>query len=270
MKFNVVTEDHLQQVLQTKFFGRTAYTFQAIDSTNRFAKKIAVQGAQDGTLVYAEKQSSGYGRRQNKWSSPSGQGLWFSVVLKPVMEADSFSLLTLLGVTSVAMAVEKHIQAKLQVKWPNDLLINKKKLAGILVETNMSGQKAQYAVLGIGINVNQEMDDFPRDIQNSATSLKIAGWPRINRTLLLSDILFQLEKDYYHSQSKGFDFVLSRWITRSSVLNQNVGIRVNGRILHGKVTRFHAKGDLVLVLPGGREERVSDGTIVEVSNDSGY
>jgi len=272
MKFDVdgVMEDGLQKILQTKIFGRTAYAFKKIDSTNRFAKKIANREAEEGTLVYAENQSQGYGRRQRCWHSPTGKGLWFSIILKPQMEVSTLSLLTLLGVTSTAIAIEQHVETKLQVKWPNDLLLNQKKLAGILVETTLGGNKIRHVILGIGINVDQTTEDFSPDIQSKAVSLKMAGWTDVDRQALLSQILLQIEKDYMRSKTEGFSFVLSRWITRSSVLNKNIGVQVNGRLLKGRVKGFHGNGDLILVFPEGREERISDGTIVEVGRDSGH
>lgn len=263
-------EDNLQTLLQTRVFGRTAYKFNEIDSTNRFAKKIALQGAEEGTLVYAEKQSQGYGRRKRHWHSPSEKGLWFSIILKPHLEIGSLSLLTQLGVTSTAIAIEQVIETKLQVKWPNDLLLNHKKVAGILVEAALSGNKTLHAVLGIGININQEEAEFSPEIRSQATSLRSAGYKHIDRNALLAQILLQLEKDYFKSLKQDFSFVLSRWITRSSILGKDIRIKVNGSILNGRVKGFHGNGELVLVLPHGGEERITDGTILEVNNDPGY
>jgi BirA family biotin operon repressor/biotin-[acetyl-CoA-carboxylase] ligase len=260
---DLMEEEVIQKALKTRIFGRVIYNFEEIDSTNRFAKRLALQGKPEGTLVYAEKQTHGRGRWSRSWDSPKGKGLWFSLVLRPKFKPALGSMLTLLGATSVASVVEENFRLRPKVKWPNDLLVNGRKLAGVLTEASRYRSGISYAVLGIGINVNQDKADFASNIRERAISLRMAG-KDVDRLSLLSKILIQMENDYRKAQIWGFDFILRRWISRSSILCREVLLRVNSHTVRGRVRGFHANGDLVLLDGDGKERRYSDGDIVEV------
>ena len=261
---NPITEGLIHEALRSKTFGRWAICFDTIDSTNRFAKHLAAQGRPEGTLVYAEQQTAGRGRWSRTWDSPRAQGLWFSLVLRPKKRCRSLTCLMLLGATSVARALEQAAGLKVLVKWPNDIYVQGKKLAGILTEVSQNQHDVLYAVMGIGVNVTQNEADFPADIREKAISLNMVTHTSHDRLALLIDLLVQLENDYRKAETNGFDFVLNRWVSRSFILGKEVLIRLNSHSMKGVVRAFHSNGDIVLATDDGREHRFSDGEIIEV------
>ena len=257
-------EEAILNALKTEKFGRAAFCFEEIDSTNAFAKRLAIHGEPEGTLVYAESQTRGRGRWSRSWDSAKGKGLWFSLILRPDWDASSVSKLTLMAVTSMALAVERLTGLNPKVRWPNDLMMGEKKLAGLLAETSVVREDVSYVVLGMGINVLHARKDFSADVRDKAISLRMAGVAHVDRVSLLSEILLQLENDYKAIASRGFDFVLQRWASRSSILGKDVLVRVNHHEVEGVVKGFHDNGDLVLVAHDGEERRYSNGDVVEV------
>jgi BirA family biotin operon repressor/biotin-[acetyl-CoA-carboxylase] ligase len=264
--YNLLTEDIIKVSLNTKIFGRTIYVFNEIDSTNKFARSLALKGAPEGTLVYSEKQIHGRGRWGRYWESPSGKGLWFSLILRPGIESDRATLITLLGVISIVYSIKEHIGIDLKVRWPNDLYYDGKKTAGILAEISGNIKKISFVVLGIGINVNQDLEDFSDKISRHATSLNIINGNPVDRLSLLVNILEKLENDYFRTQKEGFDFVLRRWISKSCVLGKEILLQINNRLIRGVVDSFHTNGDLLLVNSKGQKERFSIGDVIEVKD----
>ena len=261
---NPITEALVHKALKSKTFGRWATCFDTIDSTSRFAKHLAAQGKPEGTLVYAEHQTAGRGRWSRTWDSPRSHGLWFSLVLRPKKRCRSLTCLTLLGATSVARVLERAAGVKVLVKWPNDIYVQGKKLAGILTDVSQNQRDVLYAVMGIGVNVAQSEDDFSDDIRERAISLSMVTNTGHDRLALLTDMLVQLENDYRKAETNGFDFVLNRWVSRSFILGKEVLIRMNSHSMKGVVRGFHSNGDIVLATDDGREHRFSDGEILEV------
>jgi len=265
-----IKEEIIREALRTRTFGRVIYSFEEIDSTNRFAKKLARLGKPEGTLIYAESQTHGRGRWSRSWDSPKGKGLWFSLILRPRLDSTLVSLLTLLGATSVSRVIERISGFNVMVKWPNDLFLNGKKLAGVLTEASRNRSRVSYAVWGIGINVNQEEEDFAPEVRERATSLRMACGESVDRLFLLAEVMNQLENDYVRTRSEGFEFILQRWISRSRILGKEILLRVNHHLVRGVVKGFHNNGDLVLLTRDGQERRYSDGHIVEVNHAVGH
>ncbi|MCJ7811974.1 biotin--[acetyl-CoA-carboxylase] ligase [bacterium] len=203
---NVLNKEMIEEALKTDIFGGEIYAFNTIDSTNRFAKKLAKAGKPEGTLIYSEEQTHGQGRWGRSWDSPRGKGLWFSLILRPQKHA-SVPLLSLLGAVSLAQIVRQKFNFSPQIKQPNDLLFNGLKLAGILVETSIGQNSVAYAVIGIGLNVNQERSDFAPPLKDKAISLRMAVNHVVDRLDLLADLLAQLENNYRLFTSQDFDFI---------------------------------------------------------------
>ncbi|MBN2031533.1 biotin--[acetyl-CoA-carboxylase] ligase [bacterium] len=197
----------IQQGLKTDAFGREVYAFGKIDSTNRIAKDLAKAGKPEGTLIYAEEQTHGQGRWGKSWYSPWGKGLWFSLILRPKVNS-SISQLNGMGVLSLAQLIEKKFDFMPQIKEPNDLLFKNKKLAGVLVETSRSQRSISHVVLGIGLNVNQKRRDFIPSLRNQAISLQMVTNQVVDRLTLLSDLLVQLEKNYFLLINQKVDFTV--------------------------------------------------------------
>ncbi len=199
----------IQNRLKTEVFGQEVYAFDTIDSTNRFAKDLAKAGKAEGTLVYSEEQTHGQGRWGKSWHSPRGKGLWFSLILRPKIDS-SLSQLNGLGIVSLVQLIGKKFDFVPQIKEPNDLLFHNKKLAGILVETSRKRNSISYAILGIGLNVNQRQKDFVPELQNQAISLQMVTNQIIDRLTLLSDLLVQLENNYLLLVNRKFDFTVHK------------------------------------------------------------
>ncbi len=194
-----ITEEMIHKQLRTKVFGKTIYYKEEIDSTNTEAKRQAAEEAGHGLLVIADRQTLGKGRRGRSWSSPKGTGIWMSLLLRPKLAANKASMLTLVTALSVAEAIFENTGLETSIKWPNDIVVNGKKVCGILTEMSADNSGILYVVIGIGVNVNTR--EFPEEIQAIATSLLIEKSKQtmqvcINRSGLVSDILEKLEQNY--------------------------------------------------------------------------
>ena len=178
----------------TKWIGKSNYYHEKTGSTNLDAKQLAEERAPHGTLVVAEEQTDARGRRGRSWQAPAGSNIYFSLVLRPEFPAERASMLTLVMATSVARAVREQCGLKAEIKWPNDIVINKRKVCGILTEMTLEARAIGYVVVGVGINVNQQ--EFPEDIRETATSLSRESGTMFSREELLQKIMEFFEADY--------------------------------------------------------------------------
>lgn len=198
---DIITDFEIESNITTQL-GKHVKYYDKIDSTNTQAKRLAEEGAEHGLLVVTEQQSAGKGRRGKGWESPSGTGIWFSLILKPDIEPSKASILTLIAALSVSKGIEKETGLCTNIKWPNDIVINKKKVCGILTEMSSELDYIHYIIVGMGINVNMEY--FPEDIAAMATSLYLekkkesnrAEVIKIRRSLIIKSILESMEEYY--------------------------------------------------------------------------
>lgn len=184
----------LEQGLKTKTMGQSIYFYEEIDTTNNRARELALEGAPEGTLVVAEKQTAGRGRRGKVWESPLGTGIWMSLVLRPQIRPAEASVLTLLCGLATAEAIEAETGLSAGIKWPNDILINGKKAVGILTEMDCEMSEVHFVIPGIGINVNTA--SFPPEIADIATSLYLECGKTVSRRRLVHKVLERLEAHY--------------------------------------------------------------------------
>lgn len=238
------TEKALRKGLKTRIFGNKIYTFETIDSTNNCAKAVAGVGALEGTVVIAEEQTAGRGRLGRLWHSDPHQNLTFSVVLRPKLNNEGFNLLSLFAAVAVAEAIEEVTHLRVEAKWPNDLLIGKKKVAGILIEGSFKDNSSEYVILGIGINVNQT--SFPDDLMQKATSLSHVSDNEVNRIDLFRETLRSLERNYINVCTVGFPPILSAWLSRSSLMDKPISISQQGALITGVVKGLNSDGGLVI------------------------
>lgn len=185
--------------LQTRWAGRTLYFFESTGSTNPDAKRFAEEGAPHGTIVVADRQTAGRGRRGRSWASPPGKSIYFTIVVRPEFAPDKASMITLVMALSVAQAIEEVTGLPAQIKWPNDIVVHKKKVCGILTEMSMTPEmdEIQFVVAGVGVNTNHNgQEEFPEEIRKTATSLKIESGRQIDRAGLLERILARFEENY--------------------------------------------------------------------------
>lgn len=184
----------LEQGLKTKTMGQSIYFYEETDTTNNRARELALEGAPEGTLVVAEKQTAGRGRRGKVWESPLGTGIWMSLVLRPQIAPTEASVLTLLCGLATAEAIEAETGLSAGIKWPNDILINGKKAVGILTEMDCEMSEVHFVIPGIGINVNTA--SFPPEIAEIATSLYLECGKTVSRRRLVHRVLERLEEHY--------------------------------------------------------------------------
>lgn len=196
---DIFSRSEIASRLHTKWAGRKLYYADATGSTNTDAKRYAEEGDPHGTTVVADMQTAGKGRRGRKWQSPSGINTYFTILLKPSFTPDKASMLTLVMALSVAEAIEEITELKADIKWPNDIVVNKRKVVGMLTEMSTTPEmdEIQYVVVGVGVNVNNSSaEEFPEEIRQTATSLKIESGQQINRAILLEHILARFEHNY--------------------------------------------------------------------------
>ncbi len=178
---------------KTQWAGRPIVFFDEIDSTNTAAKKLGEDGAAEGTLVVTECQTGGKGRRGRQWFSPPGTGVWMTLLLRPELKPEKTSAITLVAAVSVCRALREVTGLEISIKWPNDLVTGGKKICGILTEMSLDGERVRYAVVGIGINVNQEA--FPEDLPH-AWSLAMGAGHRFCRERIIGRAMECFEEDY--------------------------------------------------------------------------
>lgn len=209
---------------QTNLFGKNILSFIEIDSTNNMAKKIAKEYP-EGTIIISEKQTSGRGRRGRIWSSPFGSGLYFSVLLKPKLPIITIPRLTILAGVVVAKSLEK-LGVNVKLKWPNDIILENKKIGGILSEMSLEGNDIEYVILGIGINVHTENMYFPEEFREKAGSIRSVSKKIIPRNILFKEIVIELERSYLDFCNKNGELgdIRKNWEERAYGLNEMVEI----------------------------------------------
>ncbi len=262
IRYDLLSEDRIKSVLKSRFIPQKVYAFWSIGTTNDFAYRMAQQGDGDGTLVIAEKQERGRGRKSRTWDSPFLRGLWFSLILRPDLPSAKAGLIPYLAGVSVSEAVESMLNIQPDMKWPNDLLINNKKFCGILSEVDFNNGKVNFIVLGIGINVNQLASEWPKDIVKTATSLRLATEKIIDRAELLAEILLKLEENYEHAKIDGFEGILRKWKKRCSKVRKEIVIQQENQRFQGKFVNIDEDGCLLLKYENGEIKKIFAGDIL--------
>jgi len=258
---DLLLPEFIKKNLSTEFVGREIIYFEETGSTNDEAKSAAARGAADGTLVLTERQSGGKGRLDRKFFCPKG-GLWFSIILRPPFLPTDAPKCTLLAAVAVNEALQKFGFAP-RIKWPNDIYLSGKKLAGILTEMNAVTGKINFVVVGIGLNANIDAEDFSPELLSLATSLSIEKGSSVDRAKILVEILTSLEKLYKTAIRDGFDGIFERWRKYSLTLGQNVqvigiGEREN---FFGKAIDIDFDGALLIETDDGERRRVLAGDV---------
>ncbi len=241
----------VQNGLATDRVGRGIYYYQSIDSTNRVAKDLAVQGVADGALVVAEEQTRGKGRMDRTWISPGGENILCSLILYPALQTAAIFRLTMLASVAVVHAIQNVCGIEARIKWPNDVYIGNKKVCGVLTEFLADHDVVRYVVIGIGLNVNLSPAGIP-EIKDIATSLGDAAGRTVSRTELLQELLRQVDVRYGRLSAGSGDELRREWEEHSLILDKEVTI-VSGEESRSGIARgITADGHLVLEEPGGK------------------
>lgn len=257
---DVIYEQELKSLLHTKWFGNRILYFDSIDSTNNELKRQAETQVCHGLLAVAEEQTAGRGRRGHAWVSPPGTGIWFSFLLKPEISPDKASMLTLVAAMAVAKAINETTGLVSQIKWPNDIVVNKKKVCGMLTELSAEMTQVNYVVIGIGINANNK--EFPDEIKETATSLYIEAGRPVKRAAVIEAVGRYFEQ-YYDAFIKAGD--LSLIMNEYNDMLVNAGNQV--RIISGDSEEIYTaiginpQGELVVRDEDGNIKDIRSGEV---------
>jgi BirA family biotin operon repressor/biotin-[acetyl-CoA-carboxylase] ligase len=254
---------HLDVVkaLQGGQYGDQLKLLETTTSTQEEIRIWAEQGADNGALIIAEEQTLGRGRQGRRWMSPSGKGVWMSLLLKPELPLADASKLTLLTAVAVCRALRGVTGLEIGIKWPNDLLINGKKICGILVESAGEDGKIRYCVVGIGIDVNLEAQDYAEELSHRATSLKIEGNQKYDRAVIIGAVMKEMEFLMTTFLEQGFSTIANLWEALSVTLGKTITVKTHQGEIIGVAEELDGTGALKLRKPDGNIEIVYSGEI---------
>jgi len=256
-----LTADDIKARLKTKLIGSEVLVFEETASTNDVVEHLAKSGAHEGLVVFAESQTRGRGRRGRAWASPRGKGLWFSVLLRSTLPPSAASRITVAASVAVARAIREVGRVDARIKWPNDVIIGDKKLAGILTELQVEADEILRAILGIGIDVNCEQDDFPNDLARIATSLKLESGSAHDRVALAARVLAALDECYQLALTD-FEAVADEWAKLCTTLGRQIVVTVGQRRTEGFAQALDSDGALLVRSDSGQMERILGGDLV--------
>lgn len=257
----LLADDLLARLGKTKIIGRDIRVFQETTSTNDIVEKLARDGVKEGVVVFAESQTRGRGRLGRKWISPARKGLWFSVLLRPDLRPQEATQLTVASATALRRAIESETGLQPEIKWPNDILIRGKKVAGILTELSAEVDRVKHIILGIGIDVNLDANEFPAELKKTATSLKIETGKTNSRAELAVAMLRELDFDYARIGGGKFLAVANEWESRSATIGKSVTVHIGDRKIRGCAESLDDDGALLVRTEHGRLERVIGGDV---------
>ena len=254
--------NELQIDMSTRLIGNNLIYHQSVDSTNNEAKKEAAAGAPEGTVIIADEQTGGRGRLGRHWVSPKGTGIWMSIILKPELEPAEAAKITQLTAASVATALRNVTGCEAGIKWPNDIIINKKKVCGILTEMSAELNSINHIIIGIGINVNVDPDEFPEEVRAIATSVKESVGRAIYRKEIVLEILHVFEDLYLDFiRRKSVDKSVEICRKYSVTLGNQVRIISKDKIVHAEALDLTEDGELVIKNEAGEIEKIISGEV---------
>lgn len=254
-------DDMYSRLGQTRVIGREIQVFEETTSTNDLMARLARGGVKEGVVIFAESQTKGRGRLGRTWISPARKGLWFSVLLRPNIQPQAATQLIIAAATALTRAITQQTGIAPEIKWPNDILIRGKKIAGILTEMSAELDHLKEVILGIGIDVNMEANDLPVALRKIATSIRIESGQMVDRAGLAVAILRELDRDYERIKRGEFEMVAEEWRHHCSTLGSQVSIRVGERVIRGRAESLDADGALLLRGQHGHLERIIGGDV---------
>ena len=253
----------ITQNLNTKFLGKRVYYFDSTDSTQNFAMEIASNDKENGTVVISKKQTGGRGRMKRKWKSPTG-GIWMSIIIHPKFDVSYTTLVPIATSLALCMAIEKILKIKPELKWPNDVTLKGKKVAGVLVDTSIISNEIENMVLGIGINFKIKPHELASTIKKTPNFYGVATLVKKNERALplVHQFLYELEKVFQLINSRRIKKIKSEWTKRSSTIGRNVSIITSEGNVSGKAVKIDSDGALI-ISKGKKAERILVGDIIQ-------
>jgi len=257
-----LSRERIQPHLDTAWLGRDLHCFEVLDSTNLTAREMAVAGAPDGVVVIADAQRRGRGRLGRAWVSPARTNLYLSVVLRCDVPVDRLAQISLLAGVATCEAVRAWCSTAV-IKWPNDVLIDGRKVAGILAELEQGGG-GRAVVLGIGVNLNSGAGDFPDELRDKATSLHLVTGDRVDRAHFAGLLLTRLEARYDEWRRDGFAAIAATWRALAPLIGRRIQVQEPGGVVEGDVVDLDDDGALRLRRDDGSLYRVIAGDVTVI------
>jgi len=257
----LLADDLLARLGKTRVVGRDIRVFEQTTSTNDVVEKLARDGVGEGAVVFAESQTRGRGRLGRKWISPGRKGLWFSVLLRPALRPQEATQLTIASATALWRAIHAVTGLSPEIKWPNDILIGGKKVAGILTEMSAETDRVRHIILGIGVDVNLNAGEFTPELRKMATSLKIESGRAISRAELATAALRELDADYARICEGSFTRLADEWRAHCLTIGRRVTIQIGQRRIRGCAEALDDEGALLVRTEHGHLEHVLGGDV---------
>jgi len=257
----LLADDLVARLGPTKVIGRDIQVFEQTTSTNDVAEKLARDGVPEGAVVFAESQTRGRGRLGRVWASPKRKGLWFSVLLRPNLRPQEITRLTVISATSVRRAVRSVTGVCADIKWPNDLQVGGRKVAGILTEMSAELDRVRHVILGIGLDVNWPAEAFPPELREIATSLSRETGAEFSRAELAVEIMRELDAEYASVCAGDFGKIADEWEAACVTMGRNVAVHTGDRRFRGRAESLDDDGALLIRTEHGHLERVIGGDV---------
>lgn len=261
MKVLPLNLDQIRCGLTAKRLGTRFHYFKELDSTNVYARRLAQEGAPEGEVVIAEEQTRGRGRLGRSWISPPYVNLYFSMILRPRLSPVDAPQLTLMAAVALTDAIAAFTSKPVVIKWPNDILVNGKKLAGVLTESSSSSERIEFVILGIGVNVNFTLESMPDAIRERATSLLISSESVTSREDFLRRLIHDLDRCYGILEERGFGAIAADWEARFGLRGRRVRVEMVDQTFTGRAKGIDRDGALLVEKDSGGLERIIAGDV---------
>lgn len=266
---DLMTPDQIKAGLGTKILGCEVISYAETTSTNDIALQLAGDGFKEGTLIVAESQTAGRGRRNRKWLAPMGTSILMSLILKPSIMVSDAEVVTLMSAAAVVQGIRVVTQLPALIKWPNDIMVNHRKVSGILTEMRTEKGVSSFIVVGIGITVNVSEERLPIEIRDIATSLSIEAGIEVSRVRLLQEVLRQLESRYIILQNQDMASLIDEWKELSDTIGHQIKVNLPRRIVRGKAVEIDNTGALLIQQDTAKIQRIKadmDFKVMEIIN----
>lgn len=262
-KDNIIDVNLIKSSIQTDLIGSEIIYFDEIESTNEYAKELAEHGDLEGTLIIADHQKTGRGRLDRKWYSPRNVNLYFSIILRPKINVRDVNILTLISSISTVDTISEY-GIKPYIKWPNDVVVNGRKISGVLTEINTKKETVDYVVVGVGINLNLTRKDLgeQENLSEIATSMYIESGSLIDRNRFLINFIDNIDSTYVEYTENGKDIIVQKWMERWNGLNRKVIVRLDNESFFAKCKGLDESGYLVVEKPNGDKYTVYSGDVM--------
>jgi len=260
MEASMLNLAKIKEELKTACLGNEIHCFVEVGSTNEVAKALAAKGAKEGTVVIAETQTSGKGRLGRKWFSPKG-GIWLSLILRPKIKPKDALKLTLTAAVAVARAIKENLNVNVSIKWPNDVLVENKKVCGILTEGMSEGDEMKFVIVGVGINANFDLAVLPRELWENTTTLREVLGRNVDREAIIRSFLEYFEICYNKMLAGNFKHILSEWKNFASFLGKRIVVSNTKEKMEGIAQNIDEDGSLIVRLEKGDLVKVFSGDV---------